>query len=59
MAKTKVKFFETKNILLDEEINYINSEILGNNFPWYYEPVATTDKFQFFSHIKLSIEKFY
>jgi len=53
MAKTKVKFFETKNILLDEEINYINSEILGNNFPWYYEPVATTDKFQFFSHTLL------
>ena len=31
MAKTKVKFFETKNILLDEEINYINySKYFGN-----------------------------
>ncbi len=53
MAKTKLNFITDKNFLTDEEINHINSEILGNNFPWYYEPVATTDKFQFFSHTLL------
>ena len=48
MDKTKLNFFETKNILTDKEVNFINKDIMGNNFPWYYEPVATTDKFQFF-----------
>lgn len=50
MDKTKLSFFETKNILTEKEVEFINHNILGNNFPWYYEPVATTDKFQFFSH---------
>jgi hypothetical protein len=53
----KIDFFQTKNVLLDEEIKYINFEILGNNFPWYYEEVATTNKFQFFSHTLLIRER--
>lgn len=53
MDKTKLNFLETKNILTDKEVEHINFEILSNNFPWYYEAVATTDKFQFFSHTLL------
>ena len=45
-----MKYYESKDILNQKEIDFIKNNILGNNFPWYYEPVATTDKFQFFSH---------
>ena len=53
MDKTKLNFLETKNILTNKEVDHINFKILNNNFPWYYEAVATTDKFQFFSHTLL------
>tara|TARA_R110002153_G_scaffold238243_2_gene392587 strand:+ start:331 stop:903 length:573 start_codon:yes stop_codon:yes gene_type:complete len=50
MDKTKLNFFETKNILTGKEVDFIKNNVMGNNFPWYYQPVATTAKFQFFTH---------
>lgn len=54
MAIKKLKkpfFIEEKNFLNKEELDVINQSVLSNNFPWYYVPVATTDKFQCFSHV--------
>ena len=28
----------------------INKAVLGPDFPWYYQPISTTEKFPFFSH---------
>jgi hypothetical protein len=41
---------ETKNILTKEELDTVNNGILGNDFPWYYQKLSTTEKFPFFSH---------
>jgi hypothetical protein len=41
---------ETKNIYTTEELNTVNNGILGNDFPWYYQKLSTTEKFPFFSH---------
>jgi hypothetical protein len=41
---------ENKNFLNKEELDMVNNVILTNNFPWYFNPAATTDKFPFFSH---------
>lgn len=41
---------ESKNFLFDQEIVEINNYILGNNFPWYFQESATSNKFHFFSH---------
>jgi hypothetical protein len=41
---------ESKNFITKKELDIIQESVLGNSFPWYYQPKATTDKFQFFSH---------
>jgi hypothetical protein len=54
MATKELKkpfFKEEKNFLNKEELEVINQNVLGCDFPWYYVPVATTDKFQCFSHV--------
>ena len=53
MAIKKLKkpfFIENKIFLNKKELGIINENVLGLNFPWYYSPAATTDKFQFFFH---------
>jgi hypothetical protein len=52
IKKLKKPFFtEEKNFLNKEELEIINQSVLGRDFPWYYVPAATTDKFQCFSHV--------
>ena len=41
---------ENKNFLNKEELDMINNGVLSNNFPWYYNPCATTENFPFFFH---------
>ena len=41
---------ENKKFLTKEELDIVSNVVLGNNFPWFYEPIATTDKFQLFCH---------
>jgi len=45
------KIWEIKNILNDNEKEHIEKYILSNDFPWYFQPVSTTEKFLFFSHM--------
>lgn len=42
---------ENKNFLSKEELEIVNNIVLTNNFPWYFNPCATTDDFPFFSHV--------
>jgi hypothetical protein len=41
---------EQKNFLTKEELKTINEYVLNNNFPWFFQKAATTEKFPFFSH---------
>ena len=52
ILKKKLKMFykESKNFLKKEEISFINNSILDNNFPWYYQPAATTDECPVYTH---------
>lgn len=47
----KHKIWEIKNSFTEEQKNYIDNHILSNSFPWYFQPVSTTEKFLFFSHM--------
>jgi len=47
---SKLFYKEQKNFLTKEELKVVNEYVLGENFPWYFQPAATTDKFPFFSH---------
>lgn len=42
---------ERENFLTQEELNFIDSEILTHRVPWHYEKSSTSDKFPFFGHI--------
>ena len=44
-------YYSETNFLTDEEKNRLDSEIMGNNFPWYYQTYSTSDKFPFHSHV--------
>ena len=41
---------ESKRFLFDEEIYQLKQTVLGDNFPWYFQPSSTSNKFHFFSH---------
>ena len=41
---------ESKKFLFDEEIHQLKQTVLGDNFPWYFQPSSTSNKFHFFSH---------
>ena len=41
---------ESKRFLFDEEIHQLKQTVLGDNFPWYFQPSSTSNKFHFFSH---------
>lgn len=42
---------EIDNFLTDEEMRFIDSEILSDIVPWHYIQSSTSDKFPFFGHI--------
>ena len=44
-------YLSEDNLLTTEEKNKIDSEIMGNDFPWYYQNYSTSDKFPFYSHV--------
>ena len=44
-------YYSETNFLTDEEKNKIESEIMENGFPWYYQNYSTSDKFPFYSHV--------
>ena len=46
----KVISYQTENLLNEKEISFIDKEIGGNNFPWFFQPKSTSEKFPFFSH---------
>jgi hypothetical protein len=50
MKKNKLFYKEEKNFLTKKELKVINEYILGDNFPWFFQKCATTEKFPFFSH---------
>jgi hypothetical protein len=41
---------EEKKFLTKKELKVVNEYILSNNFPWFFQKAATTEKFPFFSH---------
>ena len=41
---------EQKNFLTKKELKIVNKHVLGDNFPWFFQKSATTEKFPFFSH---------
>jgi hypothetical protein len=42
---------EIENFLTEDEIKFIESDVLLNTIPWFYEKSSTSEKFPFFSHI--------
>jgi len=44
-------YFNETDFLTEEEKTRIDSEIMGNDFPWYYQNYSTSDKFPFYSHV--------
>tara|TARA_R110000824_G_scaffold7579_3_gene34319 strand:+ start:1910 stop:2443 length:534 start_codon:yes stop_codon:yes gene_type:complete len=48
--RKKVISYQTNNLLKATEISFIDKEMGGNNFPWYFQPISTSEKFSFFSH---------
>jgi len=44
-------YYSEKNFLTDEEVGIVDTEILSNTFPWYYQQYSTSNKFPFYSHV--------
>lgn len=42
---------EDENFLNEEELKYVDSEILSEKISWYYHDSSTSDKFPYFGHI--------
>tara|TARA_B100002019_G_C21119913_1_gene522798 strand:+ start:289 stop:816 length:528 start_codon:yes stop_codon:yes gene_type:complete len=42
---------EVENFLFQEELDFIDSEILSHNIPWHWNPASVTEKFPFFQHV--------
>ena len=41
---------EEENAISNHHLKIIQEQILGVDFPWYYQLSSTTDKFPFLSH---------
>lgn len=41
---------EHDDFLGEDEIEFVNRELLSSNVPWYYDDVSTSHKFPFFHH---------
>lgn len=44
-------YYSENNFLTEEEKLVIDTEILSNTFPWYYQQYSTSNKFPFYSHV--------
>lgn len=43
-------FIEHENFLTEEELEFVNKELLSCRVPWFYAEESTTKKFPFFHH---------
>jgi hypothetical protein len=45
-----IDLIESENFFTEEELEFVDNEILSENIPWYYNKHSTSKKFPFFSH---------